>query len=156
LAGLLGSAHGVSWLLMPFPLTLTPGSQFGPLPADFRYDLQTGYTALVGPNNAGKSALLQLAYRTLLNEAEFGLDRVALVLPDRDYVNQTTQPGGRRLATWNGELVSYLQERPLGHGESYLGPVGSASPPTKRSCSVTLLSITRAPDFAACCRWLPR
>ena len=43
--------------------TVTAPERYGPLQADFQYDLRAGLTVLIGPNNAGKSALLQLLFR---------------------------------------------------------------------------------------------
>lgn len=109
--------------------TITTGSTpYGPLQAEFHYDARYGYTALVGPNNAGKSSLLQLIFRTLHGDGEFGAERIALILTDRDYVDATIQPGSRTLSQWNSELVQNFRSHPLGHAGGHVGPARSELP----------------------------
>jgi hypothetical protein len=90
------------------------GTPYGPVQGDFRYDLRSGYTALVGPNNAGKSALLQLVFRSLHDDtSQFGPARICLIPPDRQYIDTSTETGGRTLATWNSEMLAQMREQPL-------------------------------------------
>jgi energy-coupling factor transporter ATP-binding protein EcfA2 len=102
---------------------VTGPSQYGPLQAGFRYGLRRGYTALIGPNNAGKSTLLQLIFREMMDDAEVGAGRVAFIPPDRQYVSETTQTAGRTLDAWNGDLVNHVRNRPHEHGS------GTSPPP---------------------------
>lgn len=95
---------------------------YGPLQGDFRYTLRTGYSTLVGPNNAGKSSLLQLLFRFLFNDPEFGAPAVCLIPSDRDYVIKTTETGTRTLVNWNQEIHSHLQYSPLAMAEGHVGP----------------------------------
>jgi AAA domain, putative AbiEii toxin, Type IV TA system len=97
--------------------------QYGSLPANFTYDLREGYTALLGPNNAGKSTLLQFLFRSLFADpSEVGPTRLALILPDHEYVDATTQTGDRTLELWNRDLNAQIQNRPLPHGGTAAGP----------------------------------
>ena len=97
-------------------------NQYGPLPPDFTYEFRDGYTALVGPNNSGKSALLQLLFSDLTADSGIGRGRVALILPDREYVEPTTETAGRTLEAWSNDLRNQLQGVPLTYGSSYIGP----------------------------------
>jgi len=61
-------------------MTVTNGSdRYGPIRENFHFDLVEGYTALVSANNAGKSALLQLIFRSLFGEGTFGAEKIALI-----------------------------------------------------------------------------
>jgi ABC-type cobalamin/Fe3+-siderophores transport system ATPase subunit len=111
---------------MPVVRTITPGSQYGPLRADLHYDLQTGYSVLLGKNNAGKSSLLQLIFRDLTAQNDpQGFRSTALILADRGYVDPTAQPGAGSLETWNRDIIRYLASEPLQHGTNLLGPTRS-------------------------------
>lgn len=107
----------------------SPG-EYGPLRAGFHFDASRGYTALVGPNNSGKSALLQLIYRTLIDDGEFGASRVVLILPDRDYVEATTETGGQTLTNWNNQLAQQLHGQPLSYAS--VPPSGPVRPQLPR------------------------
>jgi putative AbiEii toxin of type IV toxin-antitoxin system len=92
------------WFVVDVPQEAT----FGPLQSGFSYSIAKGYTALVGANNAGKSAILQLAFRVLMNHAEFGAERMCFIPPDRHYLADTLQTGDKTLANWNAELYGYI------------------------------------------------
>jgi hypothetical protein len=126
--------------------TVTTPEQYGPLQAGFQYDLRKGLSVLVGPNNAGKSALLQMLFRFLMgDESAAGPERIALILTDRDYVQTTAESGGRVLRAWNADLLGQLGGAPLGYAEAPTGPSrsqlatvlmhGSLSPSSRRSMS---------------------
>lgn len=63
--------------------TIATPAAFGPLQASFNFGLEDGYSALVGANNAGKSAILQLMFRSLIGDPGFGSEHVCLILADR-------------------------------------------------------------------------
>jgi hypothetical protein len=100
----------------------TPGGAYGPLAADFTYDLRLGYTALVGPNNTGKSSILQLIFRALFNNSNFGAERTALILADREYAESSTQTGARTLSQWNTDLAGHVGAVPMPYASSAAGP----------------------------------
>lgn len=93
--------------------TIQVAPAYGPLQNAFRYDLRAGYTALVGPNNAGKSSLLQLVFRTLYDDDEFGPARIAFIPADRPYVDVSIETGGRTLAVWNNDMIGYVRGTPV-------------------------------------------
>jgi putative AbiEii toxin of type IV toxin-antitoxin system len=100
-------------------------NRYGPVQANFSLTLpSTGYQVLVGPNNYGKSSILQFIFVWAFRAAqsEIGADRVALLLPDRDFVNPTTQTAGRTLVAWNSDLVNQISGAPL----TYDAPRGPA------------------------------
>lgn len=104
-------------------VTVRTDAQYGPLNAGFTYDLRKGYTALVGPNNSGKSSLLQLIFRHLFGATgQVGPTGAALILPDREYIQPTTETGGRSLEQWNAELNGWLSSQPLQYGAEVPGP----------------------------------
>jgi ABC-type multidrug transport system ATPase subunit len=91
-------------------------NRYGPLQPNFSLTLpRTGYHVLVGPNNFGKSSILQFIFTWAARVAgsEIGGDRVALLLPDREFVNPTTQTGGRTLGAWNNDLMGQIASAPL-------------------------------------------
>jgi predicted ATPase len=105
-------------------ITVPSGSSFGPLASEFRYDLRRGYTALVGPNNVGKSTILQLIFRSLVADPEFGPDHICLIRPDRQVTQTTAQPGADTLNQWNAAMLNELTNRSLVYG-----PNTSQGPP---------------------------
>src|SRR5947209_4266953 len=82
--------------------------QFGPLQGGFQYRLRSGYTALTGRNNVGKSAILQRVFQFLCGDDEFGKDAVCLILPDRSYLDPSTAPdqSDANFGTYNDGLLS--------------------------------------------------
>ncbi len=84
-------------------------NQFGALQPNFNLELPDGYVALVGANNSGKSAVMQLAFRTAFDTAGIAAGGVALILPDRTQLLASTETGGRTLDAFNGEIVNLLR-----------------------------------------------
>jgi ABC-type ATPase involved in cell division len=102
----------------------TPG-QYGALQRDFAFAVHDGYQVLTGPNNSGKSAMLQLALVAASQQQGQWSDHVALLLPDRDHVLPTTETGGRQLVHYNQELLGQIQSAPLPFDGQPRGPTRS-------------------------------
>jgi ABC-type cobalamin transport system ATPase subunit len=100
-------------------------SPFGPLPIRFHFTVPTGYSTLVGTNNAGKSALLQYVFRAAMADANIGREGVCYVLPGRSLVAQTTQLGGRSLDSFNMDAQQALSTGPLANTENSRSPNGA-------------------------------
>jgi hypothetical protein len=99
------------------------GSPFGPLQQTFQFGLEDGSSALLGANNSGKSAILQLIFRSLLGQGQFGPDRICLILADPPHLAPTTETGGRTLATYNQELGSQISANNLLGYSTYSQPM---------------------------------
>ena len=99
-------------------------SPFGPLPSRFHFTVPTGYTTLVGANNAGKSTLLQYVFRAALADASIGREKVCYVLPGRSLVARTTQLGGRSLDSFNMDAQQALGTGPLANTDNSISPNG--------------------------------
>lgn len=102
--------------------SVSTDSQFGPLQAGFSIAVPLGYSALVGDNNAGKSAILHLVYRRLIQSLDNGYDCVCLIPPDRSFLAPTLQPGSDTLANYNANHISQVGDAPI----PYDGPIGPA------------------------------
>jgi energy-coupling factor transporter ATP-binding protein EcfA2 len=99
--------------------TITNGSnQYGPLQPNLHHDLFEGYTVFVGPNNAGKSALMQMMFGRLMNEGTFGAERLALIPADRQGLASSHETGGTTLANFNNDLFGQLSSQPLSYDQS--------------------------------------
>lgn len=96
---------------MPLSLQNTIGDNYGPIPRDYRFEIPDGYSVLVGRNNAGKSSFLQLIFRELYNSNPSGRDSFALILADRSYVRNTTQPPNSFLQ-YNSNLWGQISAAP--------------------------------------------
>src|SRR5437870_4065290 len=91
-------------------------NRYGPLQEGFGFDLAEGYRVLVGRNNSGKSAILQLVFRALMREQAYGPERICLLPTVRDYVQATTETGGSNLQNFNTNIVlPNLEGAPLNH-----------------------------------------
>jgi hypothetical protein len=104
------------------PRRVDAPDQYGPVPPGFHLDLTSSYTTLIGPNNAGKSALLQQTFRHAFDE--FGSDNVCYIGSDRNWIQPNTQPGGRTLVNYNDALYERLRSGPLQFQEGAFGQLG--------------------------------
>src|SRR5438132_1506888 len=75
---------------------------YGPLSADFHFVLSDGYTVLVGPNNVGKSAILQLSFTRALES--LGPQQLVMIPAERAYLAATTEVAGQTLEAFNNNL----------------------------------------------------
>lgn len=83
--------------------------QQGPLPAGFPINLEGDYIALVGANNAAKSSILQAIFRKFWNQRNANNKvETCLILPERIFVDTTTQVGSRTLEEYNSDLASTI------------------------------------------------
>lgn len=84
-------------------------SQQGPINAGFQVNLEGNYVALVGANNAAKTSILQAIFKKFFNQTNSkGRHRTCLILPERIFVDTTTQTGLRTLEQYNGELAGTI------------------------------------------------
>lgn len=94
-----------------FPLRR--GAQYGLLQPTFSWSVpNTGYHVLTGVNDSGKSAILQLITLTGLQTAGFGVSKVVLIPTDREFVQATTEVGGRTLENYNQQVTPNLNNGP--------------------------------------------
>jgi ABC-type molybdenum transport system ATPase subunit/photorepair protein PhrA len=104
-------------------IRIAPASQYGPLNPGFVVEVGDGYQVLIGPNNSGKSAILQLAFLNTMQTG--GPDKVALVLPERGYVDPTAEAQGNTLTAFNSNLSNQVSGQILIHDQPGRIPVGS-------------------------------
>ncbi len=88
--------------------TVSPENPFGPLHGRLQFEVFEGYSTIVGANNTGKSALLQLIFRGFHDATEYGGSRVCLIPPDRHGIASTLETGGATLESYNAQLRSRL------------------------------------------------
>jgi len=106
----------------------TSTNQYGPLQPNFTFDLEDGYTVLIGRNNSGKSAILQLLFSKLvLHTQEVGPDKICLLLPERIFVDVSTETAGRTLRSHNSEFAEKIKPHPLQY-HKYSSPSKSELP----------------------------
>lgn len=96
-------------------MNISTSSRYGPLQERFTFELGEGYVVLVGENNSGKSAILQLIFKTLMRLPDFGAERLCLLLADRAYVQNSNETGGQNLSNFNQNLLGQLDGTPLQH-----------------------------------------
>jgi ABC-type cobalamin transport system ATPase subunit len=85
-------------------------SRYGPLQVGLSLEIGEGYHVLVGNNNAGKSALLQLAFVNAVDST--GPGSAALLLSDRDLVMGSTETAGQNLEDYNNQLAAGIRGYP--------------------------------------------
>lgn len=88
--------------------SISSSAPFGAIGTEFEFDLRTGYLALVGPNNSGKSTILQWIARDLLQDANFGVEHVCYIEAERGYVSPTTEVQNQTFANYNSTLLQNL------------------------------------------------
>ncbi len=103
-------------------MRISTQNRYGPLQEGFAFELDGGYRVLVGENNSGKSAVLQLVFKTLIRVPEYGAERLCILLTNRAYVQPSAETGGFNLATFNQQLLQVLDGTPLPQG----APIGNA------------------------------
>lgn len=95
-------------------LDLGLSQSYGPLTNEFKLDFQEGYNVLIGANNSGKSSILHYVFKLLvLDLMEYGPDSVCLILPERIFVDPTSETGGRTLENHNRELATLARKIPI-------------------------------------------
>lgn len=109
-------------------ITFTTQSQQGPIITGFTIDLNGDYIALVGENNSGKSSILQCIFKKCSSGDPYNLENVCILLPERIYVDDNTQVGGRTLVNYNSELANTISGNNRGYNTPANGPVSSELP----------------------------
>lgn len=89
-------------------MVISTQTSFGPLLAGFSIDFLDGYNVLVGINDVGKSAILQLVFKRLMEDSSFGSSSVCLIPPERIFIDLTTEAGGRTLDQHNQEFYNSI------------------------------------------------
>lgn len=101
------------------PISFTTEGQQGIIPQGSLIELVGNYIVLVGENNSGKSSLLQLLFKRCgRGDFPYNLEQVCFILPDRMYVDITTETRGRTLINYNNELSNSIG----GNNRSYQNP----------------------------------
>ncbi len=104
-------------------ISFTTENQQGAIPAGFQINLNGDYIVLTGENNAGKSSLLQLLFKRCTGRSyPVPLNQVCLILPDRMYVEVSTNTG-RTFENYNRELANSIDV----NNRSYQAPNTPAS-----------------------------
>ena len=67
------------------PIQAASTGRYGALQEGFSIVLGNGYQVLVGTNDSGKSSILQLAFVAATEDANYGLDKTVLLLPERTF-----------------------------------------------------------------------
>ena len=94
-------------------MEITSGSDYGPIKAGSKYSLKEGYVVLVGKNNSGKSSLLQLMFKQLVDQV--GVEKVCILFPERVFVESTVEIGGGSLRDYNRGIHRELSAKPLSY-----------------------------------------
>ncbi len=84
----------------------------GPLQTGFTFELEDGYSVLVGPNEAGKSSILQMIFKSLFENQEYGPNGIIFIPVDRMFV-ATSLAAGHELTIINGDTYNRMQDTNL-------------------------------------------
>jgi len=111
-------------------IRLTASGDVPPLHQGFQFDLEPGYTVLIGPNDAGKSTILQFIFRQIYADPPTDHPRgsICLILNDRLNIDQTTETGGYHLDQYNADLFGTMNSQNIPYHESLAGPIRSRLP----------------------------
>lgn len=110
-------------------MLITATQQFGPIQENFSIDFPQGYSVLVGENDTGKSAILQLTFKKVLNEMpEYGNSAVCIISPDRIFVDGSTETRGRTLEQHNSEFFTSIGGNLILPYENIVSPPKSELP----------------------------
>ena len=90
------------------PLIVRTDNRQGPIQPPFEFRTEHGYSVLTGPNNSGKSSILQLLFLHLFVSSDYGANAICFIPPDRMYVDATLETAGRSLATFNTEFYGLM------------------------------------------------
>lgn len=96
-------------------VNISTTKRYGPLQEGFSFELGEGYKVVVGRNNSGKSAILQLVFKVLMRDGNFGAEKICFLSTLRDHVQPTTETGGLSFASFNNSLLSQLDGTPIHH-----------------------------------------
>ena len=84
-------------------------ANYGPLQQGFSFEVKDGYSVLIGPNDLGKSAILQLIFSKLVRDVhEIGPEKVCIILPERIFVEISTETGNKQLQNHNTDLAGTI------------------------------------------------
>ena len=111
-------------------IDFTLDAQQGPLPGGFHIDLEGDYIVLVGANNAAKSSILQAIFKKFFNRVNSrGKFDACLILPERIFIETTTQTGSRTLEGYNLDLQSTISGNAnRSYNATNIGPQSSELP----------------------------
>jgi predicted ATP-dependent endonuclease of OLD family len=97
--------------------------QYGALSHGFNFTLpDVGYVAITGPNNSGKSSILQYIFKDLFvrNVAPFDQSSNVIIFTERIHVLPDTQPSTESLAYYNNAVYQQINTAILNHDDSKL------------------------------------
>jgi AAA domain, putative AbiEii toxin, Type IV TA system len=85
------------------------GIQQGPLPQGFQINLEGSYITLVGANNTAKTSLLTAIFKQYYQQfAEPNRSKLCFILPERIYVDVSSQPQGYTIEQYNNQLATTI------------------------------------------------
>ena len=100
----------------PIDIELSVDQPYGPLQRGFLFKLRSGYTVLTGKNNSGKSSILQFIFSKLvLSVAEFGAQKVCLILPERQFIERHAESRDHSITEYNKNLANTINAHPLSY-----------------------------------------
>lgn len=96
------------------------GINYGILPTNFKFNLQTGYTVLAGKNDTGKSTILQFIFKEIYTKSEESRTSTCLISSKRSQISPNMQPGQEKLDQYNHALYDLIKHNPLTHDTNNL------------------------------------